>query len=187
MHRRRRSDCGRGGVGRLTYAVRATRAADARWLPAIEQSAGQLFLGVPGLEWIADDHNMAASTHAELAIAGTSWVAVDGDDAPVGFIACEERGDVLHICEFAVDEALHGQGIGRALLDGAVAFARSRDLAAVTLTTFRDVSWNQGFYARRGFATVAPIGDEPLAIILRGEAQHGLPPERRCAMRLSLN
>jgi ribosomal protein S18 acetylase RimI-like enzyme len=187
VHRRRRSDRSRGGVGRLTYVIRATRAADARWLPAIEQSAGQVFLAVPGLEWIAGDHNMAASTHAVLAMAGTSWVAVNGADAPVGFIACEERGDVLHICEFAVGEALHGQGVGRALLDGAVAFARSRDLVAVTLTTFRDVAWNQGFYTRRGFATVAPVGDEPLAVILRDEAQHGLPPERRCAMRLALN
>jgi hypothetical protein len=77
--------------------------------------------------------------------------------------------------------------VGRALLDGAVAFARSRDLVAVTLTTFRDVTWNQGFYTRRGFTTVAPVGDEPLAVILRDEAQHGLPPERRCAMRLALN
>jgi hypothetical protein len=34
---------------------------------------------------------------------------------------------------------------------------------------------------------VAPVGDEPLAVILRDEAQHGLPPERRCAMRLALN
>ena len=142
---------------------------------------------MPGLEWIADDHNMAASTHAELAMAGTSWVAVDADDAPVGFIACEERDDVLHVCEFAVNEALHGQGVGRALLDGAVAFARSRELAAVTLTTFRDIPWNQGFYTRRGFATVAPEGDEPLAIILREEIQHGLPPERRCAMVLALS
>ena len=146
-----------------------------------------MFLTVPGLEWIADDHNMAASTHATLAMAGTSWVAVDRADAPVGFIACEERGDVLHICEFAVGEALHGQGVGRALLAGAVAFARSRDLVAVTLTTFRDVTWNQGFYTRRGFVTVAPIGDEPLAVILRGESRYGLPPERRCAMRLALN
>ena len=130
---------------------------------------------------------MAASTHAELAMAGTSWVAVDADDAPVGFIACEARDDVLHICEFAVNGALHGQGVGRSLLDGAVAFARSRDLAAVTLTTFRDIPWNQGFYARRGFATVAPEGDEPLAVILREEIQHGLLPERRCAMRLALS
>ena len=141
---------------------------------------------MPGLEWIADDHNMDSDTHAELARGGTSWVAVDSADLPVGFIACERRGDVLHICEFAVQEALHGDGVGHALLDHAVDFARSLKLAAVTLTTFRDLAWNQPYYTRRGFVTVTPVGDQPLARTLRGEAKHGLPPERRCAMVLSL-
>lgn len=129
---------------------------------------------------------MDAATHAELARAGTSWVAVDSGDAPVGFIACERRGGVLHVCEFAVREALHGDGVGRALLDEAVEHARSLHLSAVTLTTFRDLAWNQPYYARRGFVTVTPVGDQPLALTLRGEARHGLPPERRCAMVLAL-
>lgn len=129
---------------------------------------------------------MAPERHAELARAGTSWVAVDAADAPVGFIACEQRSDALHICEFAVIEALHGEGVGRALLDQAIASARARTFAAVTLTTFRDLAWNQPYYARRGFVTVTPADDEPLAEALREDARHGLPIERRCAMRFTL-
>lgn len=186
MHRWRRGNCGRGGVDRLTANIRATRESDAPFLPAVEQSAGQIFLSVPGLAWIAEDHNMGEETHAELARAGTSWVAVDAEDAPVGFIACERRHGGLHICEFAVDAALHDRGIGSALLGHAVDFARCKKLRAVTLTTFRNLSWNQPYYAKRGFITVTPVGDQPLAHTLRGEARYGLPRERRCAMVLTL-
>lgn len=186
MHRRRRSDRGRGGVD-LIYAIRATLLADTALLPAVEQSAGRRFRDAPGLEWVADEGNMAPDRHAQLMREGTSWVAADEADAPVGFIACERRGGALHICEFAVNEALHGQGVGRALLDHATDHARAHGMSAVTLTTFRDLAWNQPYYARHGFVTVTPVGDQPLAVTLRDEARHGLPPERRCAMVLSLS
>ena len=187
MHRRRRGDGDGGGVGRLTYTVRATIQADTALLPAIEDSAGARFRDAPGLEWIADEGNMTPDRHAELMREGTSWVATGEDDAPVGFIACERRGGALHICEFAVNEDLHGSGVGRALLDHAIGYARQARMSAVTLTTFRDLAWNQPYYARRGFVTVTPVGDQPLAVTLRDEARHGLPPERRCAMVLALN
>jgi GNAT superfamily N-acetyltransferase len=170
----------------LTYAIRATVQADTALLPAVEHSAGRRFRDAPGLEWIADEDNMAPGRHAELMREGTSWVAADGDDAPVGFIACERRGGALHICEFAVNEALHGHGVGRALLDRATDHARAHGMNAVTLTTFRDLAWNQPYYARRGFVTVTPVGDQPLAVTLRDEVRFGLPGKRRCAMVLNL-
>ena len=42
-------------------------------------------------------------------------------------------------------------GIGRALLEKAIADARRRRLVALTLTTFRDVIWNAPFYQKLGF------------------------------------
>jgi hypothetical protein len=57
----------------------------------------------------------------------------------------------------------------------------------VTLTTFRDVIWNEPFYKRLGFRTLRDDEmDERLAELLRQEAERGLPEGSRCAMRLDL-
>ena len=61
--------------------------------------------------------------------------------------------------------------------------ATARGLPGVTLTTFRDVPWNEAFYASCGFRTLAADELTPaLRDILADEAHAGLPPDRRCAM-----
>ncbi len=60
-------------------------------------------------------------------------------------------------------------------------------MEALTLTTFRDVPWNAPLYQRLGFELLTgPEIGERLARILVGEAERGLPGDRRCAMRLLL-
>ncbi|CPQ40710.1 acetyltransferase [Bordetella pertussis] len=62
--------------------------------------------------------------------------------------------------------------------------AAAAGLPAITLTTFRDLPWNQPFYARLGFATLQADGlNVRLQAILAREASLGLPAARRCAMR----
>lgn len=166
--------------------IRLTTAADIAVLPAVERSAAQSFRQIEGLGWLADEGVMPEWRHAELVAAGTSWVAVD-DDEPVGFLAAEVAGEEMHIWELAVRRDQQGRGLGRALMQAAVNGAAARGLAAVTLTTFRDVPWNQPFYARLGFATLsAEQADPRLADILRSEVEQGLPGRRRCAMRRAL-
>ena len=59
-----------------------------------------------------------------------------------------------------------------------------RGLAAVTLTTFRDVSWNAPFYARLGFRIVEPGSLSPgLVAVVQLEERRGLPAGLRVAMR----
>ncbi|TGV42629.1 N-acetyltransferase, partial [Mesorhizobium sp. M2D.F.Ca.ET.160.01.1.1] len=70
---------------------------------------------------------------------------------PVGFLSAGIEGDALHISELDVRLDRQGSGIGRALLERAVADARRRGLVAVTLTTFRAVAWNAPFYRKFGF------------------------------------
>ncbi len=97
-------------------------------------------------------------------------------------------GDRLHVWELSVQQASQRQGLGRALMDHATRFARDRGLAALTLTTFRDVLWNGPFYGRLGFEEVAPQDlSSDLAQILAHEVARGLPGDRRCAMRLALS
>jgi GNAT superfamily N-acetyltransferase len=169
------------------YAVRLAVAKDAAELPPIERSAGALFRTIADLAWIADDHVQSVDRHLELIAHGTAWVAVDGHDRPVAFLNAEAMGDALHIWEMSVHADHQRQGLGMTLMLAAHAFAGVRGFRALTLTTFRDVAWNDAFYRRMGFEVVA---EEQLTAqlqgILQAEIDAGLPGERRCAMLLPL-
>lgn len=78
-------------------------------------------------------------------------------------------------------------GIGRCLLRAAIHEGRLRNLASVTLTTFRDVPWNAPFYAMHGFLELGGSELDPrLLARLQDEAKRGFPRDQRCAMRLPL-
>jgi GNAT superfamily N-acetyltransferase len=156
-------------------------------LPAIERSAGEAFRTIPDLAWIADGAVLSVEMHQTYARAGTSWVVLDETDRFVGFLSAEQCGAELHIWELAVRRDQQGRGAGRALIDTALAYAKNHGLAAVTLTTFRDVPWNEPLYAHFGFVTLnAEEMGERLSQVLEDEGAGGLPLERRCAMRLAL-
>lgn len=178
---------GKGHFIEMRTQVRTAEERDAALLPDVERSAGEAFREVPGLAWIADDEVKSAAQHAAYARVGTSWVVVDEADRPFGFLSAESFDDELHIWEFAVRRDRQGEGAGRALLEASFVYARRNGCAAVTLTTFRDVAWNDALYARMGFVNLAPeqIGNR-LRAILAKERANGLPAERRCAMRLEL-
>lgn len=167
--------------------VRLAREGDIPLLPAVERSAGALFRSLPDLAWIADHDVTPVQEHLAALQMGCLWVAVGGDDRPMGFLSAELGGGVLHIAELAVTRAEQGRGLGRALMVTAIAAARAAACASVTLTTFGDVAWNGQFYARLGFQRLegAAIGTR-LAAKLQAEADRGLPRERRCAMRLDV-
>ena len=72
-------------------------------------------------------------------------------------------------------------------MDAAISYATAKGTTAVTLTTFRDLVFNEKFYQKLGFQTLGTDELTPrLQDILGSEAENGLPAERRCAMRLDL-
>lgn len=171
----------------IALVIRPAVAADCHELPAVELSAAESFRAAPGLEWLADDGEFKpVDVHRRRVDEGTSWVAeLDGE--PVGFLCAEIFGRELHVWELAVRQDRQGRGLGRRLIAAAVDDARRRGLDAITLSTFREVPWNEPFYARLGFVRIDDVSGEPrLAAILRSEIEQGLPGERRCAMRLAL-
>ncbi|GEN98174.1 N-acetyltransferase GCN5 [Novosphingobium sediminis] len=171
----------------MTFSIRPTLPADAPLLPAIEQSAGELFRTVPELAWLADGDNIPPTRHLELIADGACWVAQAHGGSLVGFLAAQRAGDALHIWELSVRQDQQRKGIGRALLATAAASACEQGLQALTLTTFRGVEWNELMYRRRGFTVLLPEEcDERLQGVLRNEMAAGFPGERRCAMRLHL-
>jgi len=165
--------------------VRPTVAADCHALPEVELSAAESFRAAPGLEWIADEGEFKpVDVHRRRVDEGTSWVA-ELDGKPVGFLCAEVCDRELHVWELAVHQDHQGRGLGKRLIAAGVDAARSRGLDAVTLSTFRDVPWNEPFYARLGFVRLDEVtGEARLSAILRSEVEQGLPGDRRCAMRL---
>jgi GNAT superfamily N-acetyltransferase len=168
--------------------TRLGRETDAALLPAIERSAALSFQLLPDLAWILDVNVLGEAMHLGRIRKGTCWVAVDEDDIPIGFLSAERVAErELHIHEISVASIFQGRGLGRALIQAAVEWAATKRLAALTLTTFRDVPWNAPFYSRLGFKLLpADHSNTRLAAVLRKEVEEGFDGGRRCAMRVSL-
>ena len=166
--------------------IRPARPADLAALPAIEASASTTFLAAPGLAWLAESEAISSERHIELLENGITLVAEVGGQIQ-GFICCEPLGESLHIRELSVRHASQGKGIGLNLLEELASRAAAAGWPSLTLTTFRDLAWNAPFYARCGFEELSGDSLTPeLQHQLAREAEHGLPPERRCAMVLTL-
>ena len=167
--------------------VRAASEREADDLPEIERSSGAVFRGWPGLEWIADDDVQSADQHRALISKGVALVAEDRERGVVGFLNGELTSEGLHIWQIAVHLDWQGRGIGRRLIAAAGRIAADRGAKALTLTTFRDVPWNEPYYQRLGFHTLAEEDITPrLLKVLESEGKAGIPVELRCAMVMPL-
>jgi GNAT superfamily N-acetyltransferase len=155
---------------------------DADVFPDIEQSAGLSFRADRELAWLTDADNLSAEGYREIIGKGWSWLAENELAHPIAFVAASLENAELHIWEFAVRIECQRRGIGRRFLQRFVAEAAAARIAAITLTTFRDVPWNAPFYGAMGFDVVEKL-DPRLAGLLEAEVRKGLPAARRCAMR----
>jgi ribosomal-protein-alanine N-acetyltransferase len=80
-------------------------------------------------------------------------VAVVADD-PVGFVLCVSSPPDVDIAAIGVLPARRRAGIGRRLLDAAIATARAGGAAAVMLEVADDNAAARALYRGRGFARV---------------------------------
>ncbi len=84
------------------------------------------------------------------------WLALDGQEI-AGSIAIDGEdlgGGVAHLRWFLVGEAFHGRGLGRSLLEAALAFSEAQGFATVRLWTFRGLDAARRLYERHGFTLV---------------------------------
>lgn len=155
-------------------------------LARVEIAANALFAG-RALAGVAPDDATSLEELAQAQSAGRLWVARDGAGEPIGFALAEVVDGEAHLEEIDVDPAHGRRGIGRALLGAVIDWAWRAGHRALTLTTFREVPWNEPFYRRLGFRTLAPQELGPgLAALVRDETARGLDPAQRVAMRLDL-
>ncbi|WP_035749187.1 GNAT family N-acetyltransferase [Arthrobacter sp. 35W] len=93
---------------------------------------------------------------------------------PVGFARVEEVDGQAHLEQLSVVPQWQGRGIGRALVDAALAWARESGYHYVTLTTYADIAFNGPFYASCGFRPLAGDLGPELARIRDEEKLLGL-------------
>jgi len=167
--------------------IRLARAEEAALLPAIEHDSDQT-MRETRYAYIADLDPVAPDHYQEPMTAGTTWVAVDDDDRPVGFAACGVKPDGLVVYQLSVMRAAQKRGLGTALMRTAIDWARSHGHSRVMLTTFIDVIFNAPFYEGLGFVTLEQAHLPPsLAHMLAHEAEQGHDPTKRVAMVLALD
>jgi GNAT superfamily N-acetyltransferase len=168
------------------WMIRDAKAADLALLGPLEDRAGLRFLE-SAHPYCASMVHFDPARLAELASAGTVWVAVAAQGAPVGFAIAEARGREAYLHELDVEVAYGRRGVGRALIRRVAFWARSRGLEALLLSTFRDVPWNGPYYERLGFEVV-PLDtyDDSMHAQRRSDAAAGMRVESRVMMRASL-
>lgn len=148
-------------------------------LPAIEDAADREF---DVASWVAGPLPQRAPVH-EFSEALHIMVA---GRPPVGFARIEAVGGQAHLQQLSVDPAFGRVGIGTALLEAAIEWARESGFCAMTLSTFVYVPFNAPFYARFGFKPTDQLGPE-LQLIRAGEQSAGLDAlGERTVMRLDL-
>ena len=118
---------------------------------------------------------------------GRSWVAVKASGEPMGYILVDVIDGAAHIEQVSVIPAHQGKGVGRALIEQVKAWANSKNLTALTLTTFGHIPWNRPLYEHLGFRVLAQQEISPgLRAVRDSEAEHGLDPDLRVVMCLEL-
>jgi ribosomal protein S18 acetylase RimI-like enzyme len=91
---------------------------------------------------------------AEDPNAGRMWIAEDAAHM-LGSIAVTDEGDGLaRLRWFLVRRAARGQGLGRRLLDEAMAYIRERGFERVDLETFSELTTAARMYLDAGFEVV---------------------------------
>jgi GNAT superfamily N-acetyltransferase len=162
--------------------IRLARPEDLPALIDVEREAGALFRDVD-MAAIADDDPGSVAELAVFQTAGRAWVSVDAADRPVAYLVAEVVDGCAHIEQVSVRPSHARRGLGSALIDALAAWAGSRGLPALTLTTFAAVPWNAPYYERLRFRVVpdTEIGDG-LRAIRRAEAARGLDAWPRVAM-----
>lgn len=168
------------------YAIRERLPGDDEFLVAAENAANRLLAG-HGYPQLADDGFPDVAAFREMVGSGAVFVAVDLGGTSVGYAVAKPLGGWSHLRELAVHPGHGRKGLGRALVAAVIEAARTMGCEGVSLSTFRDVPFNQPFYASLGFVELPPAGAPArLAEAFRSEVPAGIDPARRVLMVLPL-
>jgi GNAT superfamily N-acetyltransferase len=136
-----------------TAVIRPAREADLAALGALEK-LGDARFALTGMDLVVDAPAPDPEDYQDALRDGGLLVAVDADDAPIGFVRVETLDGGPHLEQVSVHPDHAGHRLGAALVSAAERWAQSRGHRRMTLTTFTDVPWNGPYYARLGWTTL---------------------------------
>jgi GNAT superfamily N-acetyltransferase len=164
------------------YVVRPRVPADDPALLAVENRAVEL-LRAHGYGMVADAPIPDVAWLRRTMAGQSVWVAVNAAGAPAGFAVAAPLDGFLHLAELSVDPAAGRRGIGTVLVETVIAAAADAGLRGTSLTTFRNVPFNEPFYRRMGFEEL-PL--DRASTLLRerfdSEVPEGVGPQTRVLM-----
>lgn len=158
---------------------------------SIDDDASTLFdtWGVR-LTGFGSDHPFVVHEQARWRTAAHSacaFFAVAEDGEPVGFTALASLPCGAFVDQLSVRRRAMRQGIGTALLQHGIAWARTLEHEVLWLTTYGHLPWNRPYYERAGFSCVPEDECPPEIRAFLDEERGALPfPEHRVAMRIPL-
>lgn len=170
--------------GKPMYLIRLATLEDVPFLPEIEHAAGQLFSQFPAL-WALPELPTPIEEFHQCQKSGLLWVAALLSGRLIGFAQLDMVDGLAHLDELDVHPDYGRQGIGTKMVQTIIEWARSNGIPAVTLTTFRDVPWNEPFYRKLGFR-VLELEELSAGLIrlVEEEESHGLDRALRVVMKI---
>lgn len=137
----------------MGYSIRRATLADA---PSLTRCIEAAYAGYveQGLELPPVSEGMAKEIRDNLV-----WVAVEGN-LVLGGIILAVQGEAAHLRNVAVDPAHSGGGIGRALMDAAIAAARDAGHGTIRLATHKDIPRNVMLYRHLGWHVTGEEGNK---------------------------
>jgi predicted N-acetyltransferase YhbS len=148
----------------------------------IERLAATRLFGTD-LAHLAEDEPTEAAILLERLKSNDMIVAAEAGE-PIGYVVFREVEGCAYVEQIDVLPSHAGRRIGARLLDAVAERAKARGLAALTLSTFRDVPFNAPYYQRLGFVALTD-GDltAGLRAIREEHLARGLDESRRVFMR----
>lgn len=166
------------------YEIRLATPADIPFLPDIESAAGELFSQFPALANLPDGVT-SLEEFQESQQNNLLWVAALPSGKPIGFAQVYIVDGLVHLDEIDVHPDYGRQGIGRKLVQTVIEWAQSEGIPAITLTTFRNIPWNEPFYRKLGFRVLEleELSAGLIKLVVEEES-HGLDRALRVVMRI---
>lgn len=173
------------------YKIRQGERRDIAALPGIEREAGTLFYPYLQDTGLTKEVLTFTSSAAEAEAAcngGGLWVAETATGEIVGFAIVFDWGTTAHLDELDVLPEHGRHGVGTSLVRAVCQWARESGYHRVTISTFRNIPWNEPFYVKHGFRAVSPIElDDMHRQLVESERARGLRTDVRVIMEYRIS
>jgi len=145
--------------------------------PALHEKFAVLWVpwlkGMTGKDPEPEDLRAVGDPEAFYIKSGGALLFALQDGKPTGVVAVKNLGaGVFEFCKLVVLEQARGLGVGRALVEACIGFARDRGGRLLMLQSFRRLEVALGMYERMGFVPMTPPPE--MLVLARTEVVMGL-------------